>query len=90
VASDRERGGWDQIDIVVFTVGGYLSFLATGIRSLFGVFETRRLRRGSLITRGGTRALLFDQPFATSPLYSKLSRGVKDYKSAGRKDNICR
>lgn len=37
----------------------YLSFLATGIRSLFGVLETRRLRGNFLITRGGTPAVLF-------------------------------
>jgi len=91
VASQSNRGGrgeWNQIDTYSLC-SRWIPFLATGIRSLFGVFETRRLRGGPLITRGRTRAVLFNQPFATFPVYSKLSR-VKDYKSAGRKDNICR
>lgn len=53
-----------QIDAAVFTVDGYLSLLGTGIRSLFDVLEARR-GRGSLITRGSTRAVLFNQPFVT-------------------------
>lgn len=46
---EKER---KQIDAAVFAVNGYLSFPATGIRSLFGALEALR---GSLITRGGTR-----------------------------------
>lgn len=87
--SDRGRGEWDQIDTTVFAVDRYLSFLAIGIRSLFGVLEIRRIRRGSLITRGRTRAVLFNQSFVTFPVCPKFSF-VKDYKSFGRKDNICR
>lgn len=56
--------------------------LANGIQSLFGELERSARARSSLITRSGTRAALFNQPFAYLPMYSKFSFDVKDYKSA--------
>lgn len=84
---EEEEGERNQIDAAVFAVDRYLSFPATEIRSLFGALEALR---GSLITRGETCRAVFNQPFVTSRCIQSSLHGVKSYKSAERKDNICR